>query len=540
MAYFTVVPQKEGMGKITVTASGNGVNSKSVTSLEAVDRSVPVTVSQSFVLKAGESRKVKFALAGRAGTNKAAVEVSTIPSINLKKRLSYLTEYPHGCLEQTVSSAFPQLYIGSLADCGPDLPLACENNVKSALRRLASFKNGDGSMSYWPGVYGISEWGTAYASHFMIEARKCGYTIDEPMLADALKYLKKNVYRSIDPLTKAYFLYVLAIGRQFQNGAMNNMRETISEYDARTRWMLAAAYAQDGEISVAKEIIDGIPSAPSAPDGGSTFGSADRDKAVVALAYLKSKDFVNAFSAVRSLALSLNDGDRFMSTQSTAWALCAVGSYVSSRNSGGGIDAAVTAAGKKYDVKSDKSASMREIALAGDETSVDVEVKNNGGDQCYVLLSSDGTPAAGHEPATSNGLAVSITYKKDGVQFSPVQVGQGTDFSVVATVRNTSVDAVRNVVLSTVFASGWEIVNSRLYDAGYACPPGVSYQDFRDDRVYSYMDYLAPGASVTVPLRLTATYEGSFYMPAVKAEAMYDDRISASVAGFRTEVVRAY
>jgi hypothetical protein len=41
--------------------------------------------------------------------------ISKSPIAEFSKDLNYLIRYPYGCLEQTVSAAFPQLYIRDLA-----------------------------------------------------------------------------------------------------------------------------------------------------------------------------------------------------------------------------------------------------------------------------------------------------------------------------------------------------------------------------------------------------------------------------------------
>ena len=82
------------------------------------------------------------------------------------------------------------------------------------------------------------------------------------------------------------------------------------------------------------------------------------------------------------------------------------------------------------------------------------------------------------------------------------------------------------MALTQIFPSGWEIHVNRTDDM---------YQDFRDDRVYSYLN-IRRGTSVTVTTRLTATYKGRFYRPSTICEAMYDERIGASVPGGWCEV----
>lgn len=315
---------------------------------------------------------------------------------------------------------------------------------------------------------------------------------------------------------------------------MNGMKEDISKLDASTRWMLAAAYAADGQKNVAGDIIKGIPGAPESKSYWTSFGSEDRDKAVAALAYLGVRDNLNAFAQVRALATSLNNPKHFMSTQSTAWALNAVFAYARGLDKNGGVSASASVDGTSYDLSSAKSSAMKKVALKGTEKEMSVELKNNGSSECYFTVSSHGTPAAGQEKAASNGVSLSVNFSADVTSMS-----QGTDFTATAVVKNTSTSAEYNLVLTQKFPSGWEIGNNRMYDESYSCPMGVSYQDFRDDRVYSYIDYLKPGASVTIPIKLTATYEGRFYLPAAVCTGMYNDKTGASTSGKWVTVKRS-
>ncbi|WP_431138042.1 hypothetical protein, partial [Psychroserpens mesophilus] len=53
---------------------------------------------------------------GEPGTNYATVEFSTLPPMDFSKRMAYLIRYPYGCVEQTTSSVFPQLYLTDIFD----------------------------------------------------------------------------------------------------------------------------------------------------------------------------------------------------------------------------------------------------------------------------------------------------------------------------------------------------------------------------------------------------------------------------------------
>lgn len=60
--------------------------------------------------------------------------------------------------------------------------------------------------------------------------------------------------------------------------------------------------------------------------------------------------------------------------------------------------------------------------------------------------------------------------------------------------------------------------------------------DIRDDRVMHYFD-LNPNQDASFTVLLNASYQGKFYLPAVKVEAMYDNSIFANTAGRWVEVV---
>ena len=42
------------------------------------------------------------------------IELSTLQPMTFTKSMNYLIRYPHGCVEQTTSAAFPQLYLGEV------------------------------------------------------------------------------------------------------------------------------------------------------------------------------------------------------------------------------------------------------------------------------------------------------------------------------------------------------------------------------------------------------------------------------------------
>jgi len=132
---------------------------------------------------------------------------------------------------------------------------------------------------------------------------------------------------------------------------------------------------------------------------------------------------------------------------------------------------------------------------------------------------------------------MTIVYKDmRGKEIQPDKLEQGTDFIAEVHLTNPGTKGLlKEMALEQIFPSGWEIHNTRL--DGTETSTDVRYQDFRDDRVYSYYD-LQPGTGKTITVHLNATYLGKFYLPTLYSEAMYDHTINARVPGKWVEVVK--
>jgi uncharacterized protein YfaS (alpha-2-macroglobulin family) len=87
------------------------------------------------------------------------------------------------------------------------------------------------------------------------------------------------------------------------------------------------------------------------------------------------------------------------------------------------------------------------------------------------------------------------------------------------------------MALQQVFASGWEISNTRLLDLqDVSGSSAADYRDVRDDRVYTYFS-LYSTKSRTYEVKLNASYVGKFYLPGPQVEAMYYQDVKATKEG---------
>ena len=100
---------------------------------------------------------------------------------------------------------------------------------------------------------------------------------------------------------------------------------------------------------------------------------------------------------------------------------------------------------------------------------------------------------------------------------------------------------LKDIALTQIFPSGWEIVNTRFTDFGTTTKSDARYTDIKDDRVNFYFD-LEKGKynskTKTFSVLLNAAYLGNYYLPGIQVEAMYDNDYLVRTKGRWIKVVK--
>ena len=542
LAQFRIrVKDTPGAGHVKITATGGGEKSVYETDIEIRSVRRPQIKVTPVTFEAGKSWKGTVGLPGVEGTNSLVLEMSDVQPVNLSTRLSYLLGYPHGCVEQITSKAFPQLYLSGVASLTREQEQSTEATVKEVIRRLRSYQTVDGSFSYWPGGTAPNAWGTVYAIHFLLEAEKKGYLVPEGMKRNALNDLSR-IARNWKPeasysaeseeMTQAYRLFVLALGQVAEVGAMNRLKES-KTLMSMSRYLLAAGYALVGRPDVSKELVVKTTALTTACSGyDQTFGSDLRDTSIRLMTFCLLGDGKEAALLANEISKTLASDD-WLSTQSTAFGLVALSDYMEKYKMSGLMDFSYAVDGKTKKVSTTRNI-WTETLLDKTASSASLELKNTGKSTLFARLVAEGIPAEGKEEAYANGLTLAVSYMDhDGHPVNTSALQQGTNFTAVVTVANSSPRGYNHLVLTEVFPAGWEILNTRFLtgDTVDNQVTGVNYQDIRDDRAYSYIDYLPAGKQVTVRINLCAVYPGRFYLPPVYCEAMYDHLVRANTEG---------
>ncbi|HMR58621.1 MAG TPA: alpha-2-macroglobulin family protein, partial [Cyclobacteriaceae bacterium] len=212
------VKSETGIAKAQVTATSGKYSATDEIEIEVRNPNPPVTQVQDIVLEADKTWNTTVTPFGVAGTNSATLEISSLPPVNLGQRMRYLLQYPYGCIEQTTSTVFPQLYLDKIKVLTDGEKTTIQRNVTAGIERLKTFVNNDGGFAYWPGSGDSDSWSSTYAGHFLIEAEAKGYYVPNDMIKRWKKHQKRKAqgwrkaqeYGSSE-LIQAYRLYTLAL-----------------------------------------------------------------------------------------------------------------------------------------------------------------------------------------------------------------------------------------------------------------------------------------------------------------------------------------
>ena len=533
VAIRTNIPKKLGNAELKVSVTGDGYTAESSTLMPI---RMPYAERRSTITKeieAGATANVPFNLAGMEGTQQGSITISSLLPVDLFGRIDYLMDYPHGCLEQTTSKAFPQLYLNYFIQLDDKEKEAMRNNIEAAVNNLKLYQKSDNALTNWIGGHYVDPWTEIYALHFLVEANRQGFNVPQYFLDGLLSYQaniakqwKNNPDFKQGETIQAYRLFVLALAGKAEMGAMNRFKEMEMNYSL-TKALAAAAFAQTGKTTIALNLLPALEEGQPMSDYYSSFGSRTRDLAFYTyVQMLCDVDAQTVQNNINSVCRVLSS-DRWLDTQTTAFSLFMLGKYAEKMNiSNSSLSAAVKVNGEEHTLNANTaSAGFSFIPKLGANT---VEIKNNT-DQKMVANLFTKTSAAEYDMNESgNFITMTVSYyDKNGNAVNPSSLTVGTDLRVQMTVNNPSDYQVTELALSYYLPSGWELVNERV-NGEMTGNEGAKHIDLRDDRAYFYFD-LMPKTKKTFTLKANATYEGNYIIPAVRCEDMYNNEIFYNV-----------
>lgn len=529
-----------GKAKIIIEASGP-VKFKEVIDIAVRPVSPLVVESGNGTIRAGKSIDLNIPGNYISSTKETILTISKFPAIKLAAHLKYLVGYPHGCIEQTTSKLFPQLYFADMAKLvAPELfrTRTPAYYVKEGIRKIESMQMYNGAMSYWQGGNYESTWGTVYATHFLIEAKKAGYPVSDDVLDKALRYIagyvKKhetydyysysNNQRTIVKIAKKeilYGLYVLAMAGKHDISTMNYYKSRPHLMSNDTKYLLGGAYALAGQWSSYYSVIPKNYS-PEKTDrtSGGCFDSEIRANSIM-LNVLLETDPSNKQIPYLVKHISSRAGDLY-STQERSFAFLAIGK-AANKNSSADVKVKVLINGKTLETFTGNDIRITDSKLNDGR----IKLEASGKGEVYYFWSVEGILSSGNVTETDSYMRIRREYydyrTKRKISDGKFDQGQLIVCKISLTGMNRSAE---NIAITDMIPAGFEIENPRLNtstDLKWDIKNDLYYQymDVRDDRMMLFSG-LSGNTTREYIYMLRVVNKGEFNLPVISGEAMYD------------------
>ncbi len=261
-----VKAQKTGNATFTAKALTNEESDALEMTLPVLPYGVKQRAAGAGVVFSGTGQN-QWAYSYPAGTdvNSRGLTITVAPSVagTVFDALDYLTSYPWGCTEQTMSSFLPDLIVAQAVDKlhlkSPIDRKTLDDEVQAGLERLYSYQHDDGGWGWWPDDQSMV-FMTAYVVSGLGQAKAAGYTVDEQRLGKAQMWLIKTLDAHPDmiPDLRAYATYAIAtttgVPKDTLDKAWDNRDELSDEGLALTGLALAAA--NDGRAKQAADLLE--------------------------------------------------------------------------------------------------------------------------------------------------------------------------------------------------------------------------------------------------------------------------------------------
>jgi alpha-2-macroglobulin len=548
-----------GIGEVTATVTAFG--QKFVQKIEIPVRpSGGLTfITGSGSLLAGASKTFRVSTDLYPAGVKSALILSKSPALEVARHLGYLIRYPYGCLEQTVSTAFPQLYLEDLVKLYPSsrgrntsVSGTPGYHVQQAIRKVESMQLYNGGLSLWPQGGSADWWATAYAAHFLLEAGKAGYEVNPAVLGNAMKFLSQKVKeretetffyfengqqksRTIARREIIYSVYLLALADQAPVSVMNYYKSSPAMLAPESRYLLASAYMLAGDQKSYRSLLPkSFGTEESVNMFGGCYASYLRDRSLALNALLEADPYhPQVTELVKGIAKEMT-ARNYISTQEAGFALLALGKHAR-RAAASEVKAKIAIDGKEagtYDGK--------DLQLPADLNNHTVSISTQGKGAVYYYWEVSGIKISPNTGDEDKHLSVRRRFlDRNGNVISGNTFRQNDLVVVEITLRAESGSEVANVAVTDLLPACFEIENSRLvaeremdFMKNRSTP---EYTDIRDDRISFFTS--AGGNTKTFYYTVRAVSRGSYILGAVSADAMYNGEYH-SYSGSGTVIVK--
>lgn len=514
----------------------------------------------------GVPEKIKAKTSLRPETSTYKLTVSANPNLNLAKYMDELIQYPYGCVEQTTSKAFPLLYYADLLSIAENQDnnvsmtqakqAVARNYIMEAIQRLQLMQLNNGGLSMWTQGKSVYPWGTVYAAHFLVEAKKIGYPIPNAFYDSILNWLYNNMQQNSNQNDQtaqeviAYSAYVLAQADRLEYNDISYLMNKQHNSEIEAYYLMGAAnklgynqkidsltygQQQDNDVAMSENLH-----------------SVVRDSALSLFILLDIvPDLFNAqtekeqqiIDYIHKLAQRLSKNINKSNTQENAFVILALGKYANymQENIKNPFKGNVSYQNKivcefNNDIIGISSGNYdnTEFTIHTESSTQNTNTINdsnniaNNGSYFYYLQTS-GVPASISCDSEQNGIKVTRRLLNENFESLENQkIHCGDLIWVEVDIQSDS--NYLNIMLEQLLPTGFALENPRLAntvqmpkikDSNLLIP---EYTDIRDDRLFTFFHIKQRKYHYYFGIR--AILPGDYYFPHTTIQCMYDANVN--------------
>ena len=497
---------------------------------------------------------------------KAWLDIVIAPTLaaDMVDTLDYLVEYPHGCVEQTMSRFLPAIKVAQILAkfdiSHPGLKAKLPGCVEGGIKRLLELQQADGGWG-WNGSGQTHEMMTPYALYGLLEAEKAGYKIGNDTAVnrglDRLKGFIDNMNEK-QAADRIYCMYVYAHRRDLDDKwwtFIDDMREggKLGDYATALALEMAvrkdkARLAQDLARSLRGSVVKSGGEACWTTAGFSRWGDDRNEITAAAMKALVAYDVKDPLIAgALSYFAQAKRGNRWNSTKDTAMIVYAMCDFLARQDGdlrgaktavvsvNGGERTVVKSEGgltKKITVDGSKLKRGRNI-VAFDDVSVGMLYRLS---LRYRRTGSDLAPQA-------SGVSVSRTFHlldEKGRQQRQLKPGdtvpRGAYVECLVSASRHGAADMRYILVHCPKPAGTELLPAddlRYGESGRGCTRYV----LREDRTATVLyHHEQTGGGITDRYVLHAEMAGEFVVAPASVELMYQTEVRGHSGTFRFSV----
>mgnify|MGYP001809708013 CR=1 FL=1 len=459
------------------------------------------------------------------------VALSYLPEGIAKGLFFYLEKYPYGCSEQITSATWPLLYPSLTRDLGIDTT-AARDSIERTVTILQSRVKRDGTIGVWTSASDSDLYLTNYCTLFLIDARSKGYYVPDSLMDSCLAGVRSIAENGgTDDYTianRAFAIYILTRSENVTTAYIEKLRKDMKKAPGSETGcagiFLAGSYAllkQDfeGQALIAKVARQ--------------LKKDESWRYVDPLCYLSlyldivARHFparLQGLSSELLTEIAAQLEEQQYTSLSANHALMAIESYLSR------VPTAETGTFTASETATDGTATA--LKLQGStlftgkfsDKAKSIDIRNSDDLTMFYQVTTAGFDLELPKTETKEGIEVYREFcDASGNKITSAKIGD--EVLVRINLRTTGKRTVHDVAIVDMLPSGLESDIDSIRNPAGKTSWNPSYVDIREDRVV-FFGSVGPELK-TFEYRAKSVNSGTFTVPPLFAEAMYDKKIWA-------------